>query len=155
VNSQLLASDQPQQVVESLCRKVTDHLDCHVFFNYLVDEASGRLRLNACAGIPDKTARQIQWLDYGGTVCGCVARDGQRIVAEQIQTGADPRTELVRSFGIQAYACHPLLDQNQVIGTLSFGSRSRRASGTSAASPQTTKSAVSLITSIKPRRTIG
>jgi GAF domain-containing protein len=96
-----------------------------VFFNYLVDEASGRLRLNACAGIPDETARQIQWLDYGGTVCGCVARDGQPIVAEQIQTGADPRTELVRSFGIQAYACHPLLDRNQVIGTLSFGSRTK------------------------------
>jgi PAS domain S-box-containing protein len=125
VNSQLLASDQPQQIVESLCRKVTDHLGCHVFFNYLVDEASGRLRLNAYAGVSDQTARQIQWLDYGGSVCGCVARDGQPIVAEQIQTGVDPRTELVRSFGIQAYACHPLLDQNQVIGTLSFGSRTK------------------------------
>jgi len=125
VTSQLLASDQPQQVVESLCRKVTDHLGCQVFFNYLVDEASGRLRLNACAGIPDETARRIAWLDYGGSVCGCVAQDGCRIVAEHIQTTPDPRTKLVRSFGIQAYACHPLLNQGQVIGTLSFGSRTK------------------------------
>ena len=125
VTSQLLASDQPQQVVESLCRKVTGHLGCHVFFNYLVDQSSGRLRLNASAGIPDQTARQIEWLEGDGTVCGCVACEGRRIVAEHIQTGTDPRTELVRSFGIQAYACHPLLNQGQVIGTLSFGSRTK------------------------------
>lgn len=125
VTSQLLASDQPQQVVESLCRRVTDHLGCQVFFNYLVDEASGRLRLNACAGIPDETARRIAWLDYGGSVCGCVAQDGCRIVAEHIQTTPDPRTKLVQSLGIQAYACHPLLNQGQVIGTLSFGSRTK------------------------------
>jgi PAS domain S-box-containing protein len=125
VTSQLLASDQPQQVVESLCRKVMDHLGCHAFFNYLVDDEPQRLRLNACAGIPEETARQIEWLDVGGAVCGCVARDGYRIVAEHIQTTVDPRTDLVRSLGIQAYACHPLIDQGQVIGTLSFGSRSK------------------------------
>ena len=52
-------------------------------------------------------------------------RDGCRIVAEHIQTTPDPRTDLVRGFGIQAYACHPLLNQGQVIGTLSFGSRTK------------------------------
>lgn len=129
VTAQLLASDQPQRVVESLCRKVTEHLGCHVFFNYLLDEASGRLHLNACAGIPDDTARQIEWLDCGAAVCGCVARDGHPIVVEQIQTSLDSRTGLVRSFGIQAYACHPLLNQGRVIGTLSFGSRTKPAFG--------------------------
>jgi len=58
-------------------------------------------------------------------VCGCVARDGCRIVAERVQTAGDPRCELVRSLDIQAYACHPLLDRGRVIGTLSFGSRTR------------------------------
>lgn len=52
-------SDQPQRVAESLCRKVSEHLGCQLFFNYLVDEASGRLHLNACAGIPDDAVRQI------------------------------------------------------------------------------------------------
>lgn len=123
VTSQLLASAQPQEIVEQLCRKVMDHLGCHVFFNFLVDEEAGRLRLNACAGIPEEMARGIQWLDFGVAVCGCVARDGQRMVAECVQTSTDVRTDLVRSFGVQAYACHPLLDQGKVIGTLSFGSR--------------------------------
>jgi PAS domain S-box-containing protein len=127
ITGELLAGDRPQEMVEVLCRKVMEHLDCHAFFNFLVDEQAGRLHLNACAGIPEEAARQIEWLDYGVAVCGCAARDGCRIVAEQIQTTPDPRTDLVRSYGIQAYACHPLLNQGQVIGTLSFGSRSKPA----------------------------
>ncbi len=125
VTSELLASDRPQAIVEVLCRRVMEHLDCQAFFNFLVDEQAGRLRLNACAGIPAEAAREIEWLDYGAAVCGCAARDGCRIVAENIQTTPDPRTDLARSYGIQAYACHPLLNQDRVIGTLSFGSRSK------------------------------
>ena len=123
----LLMSPAPQQIVNDLCRRVMEHLDCHVFFNFLVDEDAGRLHLNACAGIPDGTAREIEWLDLGVAVCGCVARDGCRLVVEDIQHSDDPRADLVRSFGVQAYACHPLLMQGKVIGTLSFGSRARPA----------------------------
>ena len=125
VASQLLASDKPQQIVESFCRKIMAQLDCHAFFNYLVDEQSGRLHLNGCAGVPEEVTRQIEWLDYGVAVCGCVARDACRIVAEHIQTTSDPRADLVRSCGLEAYACHPLVSQGEVIGTLSFGSRTK------------------------------
>ena len=123
--SRLLASDKPQQIVEELCLKVMAFLDCQAFFNFLVDEAAGRLHLNACAGIPPEAALEIEWLDFGVAVCGCAARDKARIVAENIPTTPDVRTELVKSFGIKAYACHPLMEQKRVIGTLSFGTRSR------------------------------
>ncbi len=125
VTSRLLMSDRPQEIVDDLCLRVMDFLDCHAFFNYLVNEDKGCLHLNACTGIPDEVAREIEWLDYGVAVCGCVARDGVQIVAENIPETPDPRTELVRSFGIKAYACHPLMSQGRVIGTLSFGTRSR------------------------------
>jgi PAS domain S-box-containing protein len=123
--SRLLAAEQPQQVVEDLCRKVMNYLDCNTFFNFLADDTAGRLHLNACAGIPADEARKIEWLDYGVAVCGCAAAEGQRIVAEDIFTTPDSRTELVKSYGIQAYACHPLLSTGRVIGTLSFGTRNR------------------------------
>ncbi|MCL5096219.1 MAG: MEDS domain-containing protein [Candidatus Omnitrophica bacterium] len=122
---ELLGSDSPQEVVESLCRKVMAFLDCQAFFNFLVDEEAGKLHLNACAGVPPEVARKIEWLDYGVAVCGCVARDGRRIVAEDNFHTPDPRTDLVKSYGIQAYACHPLLSQGKVLGTLSFGTRTR------------------------------
>jgi PAS domain S-box-containing protein len=123
---ELLQTREPQEVGDALCRKVMEHLDCHTFFNFLVDEAAGRLRLNACAGIPPEEARRIEWLDYGAAVCGCVAQDGLRIVAEHIPTTPDVRTELVKAYGIKTYACHPLLGiGGRVMGTLSFGTRSR------------------------------
>jgi len=31
----------------------------------------------------------------------------------------------LRHMGIRAYACHPLMEQNKVIGTLAFGSKSK------------------------------
>jgi PAS domain S-box-containing protein len=135
---QLLRADSPQRLVETLCRKVMVFLDCQVFFNFLIEAPAHtdgresaasspppRLHLNACAGISDAAARQIEWLDYGVAVCGCVARDGARIVAENIPETPDPRTELIKSFGIRAYACHPLVAHGRLLGTLSFGTRTR------------------------------
>jgi PAS domain S-box-containing protein len=121
----LLATQDPQSLVEELCRAVMGHLDCQVFFNYLVGQRAGRLHLNACAGVSAEQAREIEWLDYGSAVCGCAARDRKRIIAEDILNSADPRTALVKSFGIQAYCCHPLNIQDRLIGTLSFGTRTR------------------------------
>jgi len=101
------------------------HLDCQVFLNFLVDEAAGKLHLNACAGIPGEGAREIEWLDYGVGVCGCVARDAVRIVAEDILHTSDSRTNLFKPYGLQAYACHPLIAQGRLIGTLAFGTKTR------------------------------
>ncbi len=121
----LLSSTDAQSVIKELCTAVASHLRCDCFLNYLANESSGRLKLNACGGIPEEEARKIEWLDYGGSVCGCVALEGKRIVAEHIQQSVDTRTNLVRSFNIHAYACHPLMVEGKTIGTLSFGARNR------------------------------
>lgn len=121
----LLRADEPQAIVEDLCRDVMAYLDCQAFFNFLVDEKAGRLRLNACVGISEEEARAIEWLDYGVAVCGCVAQARQRIIAEDILHTPDVRTDLVKSYGIQAYCCHPLMAQDHLIGTLSFGTKTR------------------------------
>lgn len=121
----LLASDNPQGIVDELCRHVMTNLDCQAFFNFLVEEGVRKLHLNAYAGIPDEEAKKIEWLDFGVAVCGCAAREGERIVAEDIFNTPDVRTDLVKSYGIQAYACHPLKVADRVIGTLSFGTTTR------------------------------
>jgi K+-sensing histidine kinase KdpD len=122
---QLLASDSPQLVIEDLCHRVLAFLDCQVFFNFLVDEKAGRLHLNACGGVPPEEVPRFEWLDFGAAVCGCAAREAQRIVTENIRHTNDPRTELVKSLGVQAYAAFPLIAQQRVLGTLSFGLRER------------------------------
>ena len=123
---ELLYSTKPQKIINGLCESVMRHLDCQAFFNFLADETTGRLHLNACGGIPEEEAKKIEWLDYGVAVCGCAARDGNRIVAEHIPTTPDERTDLVKSYGIKAYACHPILGPaGKVMGTLSFGTKNR------------------------------
>jgi PAS domain S-box-containing protein len=122
----LLAADDPQAAVEDLCREVMEHLDCQAFFNFLPDANRGALHLNAWSGISEEDAARIEWLEYGAAVCGCVARDRARIIVENIQHTSDPRADLIRSYGIQAYCCHPLMTQGRLIGTLSFGTRTRR-----------------------------
>ncbi len=124
--NKLLHSTDPQKLVNSLCQKTMEYLDCDVFFNYLVNDEKQKLHLNACSGIPEETAREIEWLNYGIAICGCAALQAIRIVADDIQNTSDPRAELVKSFGVKAYACHPLFGENgKVLGTLSFGTKKR------------------------------
>ncbi|NPV89634.1 MAG: PAS domain S-box protein [Firmicutes bacterium] len=125
VASRLLSSEDPRAIIEELCHKTMDHLGCEVFFNYMEDREKGCLHLNAYAGLPGEEARKIEWLDYGSAVCGRVALDGQRIIVENIHKTSDPRMELVRSYGLMAYVCYPLKMVDRVIGTISFGTRSR------------------------------
>lgn len=123
--SKLLRSNSPQKVVNALCQKVLDFLECDAFFNYLTDDKIKRLHLNACGGIPKEDVGRMEWLDYGTGLCGCSARDGTRLVVEDVQETTDQYSALVRQFGIRAYACHPLIVQGKALGTLSFCTRNR------------------------------
>ncbi len=123
--ARLLEVGDPLSIVNELGREVMAELDCQVFFNFVAEEPAGKLRLNAYAGVLDEEARNIEYLEYGVAVCGSVARDGVPCVAENISSTFDPHTDLVKSYGIQAYACHPLLIAGNVIGTLSFGTKTR------------------------------
>ncbi len=121
----LLCSRTPREEIDSLCGKVMKFLDCHVFFNYLTEDHEEMMHLNACGGVSEQQREEIEYLPLGAAVCGCVVRDKCRIVSEHIQTTCDPRTELVKSMGIRAYACHPLLMHDKALGSLSFGTRTR------------------------------
>lgn len=124
VASRLLTSEDPQAVLEDLCRKTMDHLRCDLFLNYLVVEP-GCLRLNACAGIPGEGAGAIGMLEFDPAVCGCAAPEGRCTAAGNNPETCGPRYSLVRSCGVLALACSPLQVNNRVVGVLSFGSRSR------------------------------
>lgn len=124
IAGKLLLNNNPHKVVEEICKQVCQFIDCQYFFNYLVTD-SGRLHLNAWSGIDEPGAKRIEWLDANGSICGSVAHEGLKIIAEQVQQGDDPRAGLIKSFGVRAYACHPLLFHEEILGTLSFGTVNR------------------------------
>lgn len=121
----LLLRRDPEGVVQEIAEQVVFVLDCDVFLNYVIDDASGRLRLNACEGVDVDRMLEVAWLDKGEAVCGCVAVEGVPMVAEDVQASSDARAAFVRSLGIQAYACHPLRVDGTTMGTLSFGTKRR------------------------------
>ena len=105
VVTELLRNPDPQKVVHDLARKVMHYLDCQIFLNYLLDERTGRLHLNAYVGIPDDVAERIRCPDRGACVCGAVAENGERMVVEYIAASRDPHR--TRAFPrTPRYVCH-------------------------------------------------
>ncbi|MCC5637677.1 response regulator [Nostoc sp. CHAB 5844] len=121
----LLSTAQPLTLIGSLFRKLKDSLELDVYFNYLIDSDRNQLRLASYEGIPESVAREMEWLEYGQSVCGTTAQGQNQIVCAAIQNSHDPKTDLIRSLGITAYSCQPLIAQGHLFGTLSFGSRRR------------------------------
>jgi PAS domain S-box-containing protein len=112
-------------VIKDLCLKTMTHLDSQMFFNFTSNEKTGMLHLNTFAGVSNNDAMKVMSLNYGEGFCGCAARDKAPVVAENISAAPDPRTELILTYGIRAYACFPLMVRDKVIGTLAFGTRTR------------------------------
>ncbi len=123
--SRLLITDDPQKLINELCIRVMNYLECQVFFNFLIDGSTGKLQLNTYSGITAESAQKIEWIDYETTICGKAFLDIKRIIAENIQEIPDPIADHIKSLGIKAYACHPLLSPDLVIGTISFGTNNR------------------------------
>lgn len=121
----LHASNMPLRIIKKLCLKITDFLGCQLFINYIVDEKRKKLRMNDCWGLDDRMRKELEWIDYGHTLCGCAARDRTRVVVENIQHSTDTETEWYRTAGIRAFASHPLVEKDRVVGTLAFGSRTK------------------------------
>ena len=120
----LLSSQDPERIVRDLFPKVAAQLGVDTYFNYMVT-GDGRLTMHSCAGVSDHIAREIRHLQFGQAICGTVAQTRKPIVANDILHSDYDKAALVRGFGIQTYACHPLMSGSRLLGTLSFASRTR------------------------------
>lgn len=125
--AQLLSARDPETIVRELFPKVAAHLNVDTYFNFMVDETGRALRLHSSAGLPEEITRSFERLEFGQAICGTVAQQRQRIIATDIQHSDYDKAALVRSLGIQTYACHPLMAGQHLLGTLSFASRTRPA----------------------------
>jgi signal transduction histidine kinase len=121
----LIYKNNLKEIFDSLFQELAEYLDLDIYFNYMYQEPSHKLKLLNFHGVPDVKAKEIEWLDLGEAVCGTVAKTSKPMFAEHIQESMDPRVALVKSLGIQSYVCHPLLSYGKLIGTLSFGSSKR------------------------------
>ncbi|HKV07893.1 MAG TPA: ATP-binding protein [Thermoanaerobaculia bacterium] len=123
--ARLLLHERPRELLRDLFGEISRQLDLEVYFNFLVHPSGEHLVLDSFAGIPEDVAASLERLDFGQAVCGRVALEQKGQVVESVQGRCDGMTSLIRSFGIQAYFCHPLIARDRLLGTLSFGTRRR------------------------------
>ncbi|MEH1833697.1 MAG: PAS domain S-box protein [Nostoc sp.] len=121
----LLSSQQPVILIDSVYQKLKDQIGLDVYFNYLAEDNSQVMRLRSYSGISQQMAKEIECLAFGEAVCGHVALSRHPIAVENVQQSTEEKTELIRSLGINAYYAYPLIAQGRLLGTLSFGSRTR------------------------------
>ena len=119
----LLTAEDPDLMLRGLLDRIGKHIGVDAYFNYVVDDSGDALRLTSWQGISVEEARQITHLEFGQAVCGTVALHRRPIIATCIQQSDDVQVQLVKAFGIRAYACNPLLAGDRLLGTLSFASR--------------------------------
>lgn len=123
----LLHADDPNAMLPTLFAKIGPHLGLDTYFHFTVNDRGDALRLASCAGISEAMAQDFAQLEFGQAICGTAAVKRKPVAANFVQQSDDPKVEIVKELGIRAYACHPLMAGDELLGTLSFGSRSRDA----------------------------
>lgn len=117
----LLEMRDPVELLDELYDRVADKFGLELYFNYGVDPGGQYIRLRAHRGVSPEVAKSVETLEFGQSVCGVTARDLKPIVISNVQHTTDPMTELIRTLGVTAYACYPLIANGELLGTLSFG----------------------------------
>lgn len=121
----LITKDEPKDILDTLFNSLSVHLNLDIYFNYLLIEEEQKLKLMNYQGVSADTAEKLKWLEFGQAVCGNVALYQSSMVKEDISNSSEPMVQLIKNLGIKAYACHPLMAYDRLLGTLSFGSKTR------------------------------
>lgn len=126
--SLLAGRDPDKEVLPALYKTLAAERIVDGSLGFIVtDQQSTTMKLGFIKGFPEEMAQRCLTLDFGQAICGTVAKTRQPIHATNIQKNLDPLADLVRSAGMTAYACQPLVVGDKFYGTLSFASRSRNA----------------------------
>jgi PAS domain S-box-containing protein len=120
----LLTSEEPENMVRDLFPRVASSLKLDVYLNYVLEVGGQRLRLHSAGGLTEEQTRAFSVLEMGQAMCGKSAQTLLPVVETKLQQSTDPRAAALKSIGLDAYVCHPMLVGERLIGTLSFGSRS-------------------------------
>ncbi|HSQ04901.1 MAG TPA: ATP-binding protein, partial [Burkholderiales bacterium] len=124
----LLSADEPRTMLHRLFDRIAVHLGLDVYFNFTVNEAEGGMRLDSCTGLSDEATESIRRLGFDEeSVCGAVVQQRAGLVMTDVQHSDDPRVRFIKRLGIRLYVCNPLIAGERLLGTLSFGSRTRDA----------------------------
>jgi PAS domain S-box-containing protein len=121
----LLKSDDPRRVSRELFCKVAAHLDFDAYMLYLMDEDGSTFRLSAAGGLTPDAEESAQLLKRSGVPWIASWTQGQALIREFPEIQSDPSFEIGKTLGFHAYIVLPLVAGPDMLGFLSFATRSR------------------------------
>lgn len=117
--TRLLAAQRPQEVLREVFDELAGYLGVQIYLNYL-STGSGRLHLNAWHGLEETAIERIRDVEFGQTPCAQAAEERRRVVIHRVQGATDEKARMLKELGVRAYACHPLVVNESVTGTVAF-----------------------------------
>ncbi|WP_292874739.1 PAS domain S-box protein [Nostoc sp. NMS1] len=125
--SDLLSTERPLDLMNSLFSKLSAQMDLHFYFHYLIEthENQQKFRLVAWNGINDEVFQAIEYLEFNQGMCGLIAQERRQIVVNDVLNSTHPNAHILQALKITAYAGQPLIAQGKLLGVLSFASRTR------------------------------
>jgi len=125
--ARLIAGRDPDlEVMPALFQALKSEQIVDATLGFMVTEMNEGMKLAFVEGFDRAMVQRCLRLDFGQAICGTVASTGRSMHVSDIQNTLDPIADLVRSDGISAYACEPLMVGDRLLGTISFASRTRK-----------------------------
>lgn len=117
--------EDPEVLVRRLFLAVAEPMRLDFFVHYRYPGTGTRLDLGSAVGVAEDDLPRLSSMVLGEAVCGRVAQTRMASAHADVDRSEDEHLAVAASLGARSYASFPLLDGAELLGTLSFGSRSR------------------------------
>ncbi|MBX3735432.1 MAG: PAS domain S-box protein [Candidatus Didemnitutus sp.] len=125
ISRRLVVGDDPRSLVRGILADIARELECDMFANHMASASGNTLLLENYGGMTEELCGKLAVLDIGESLAGLVAQRKQPLVLADLPAVTLPQAQALIEVGLRAYCGQPLLVGDRLIGTITFGSRTR------------------------------
>jgi PAS domain S-box-containing protein len=122
---QSLIHNEHKQFLDYLFTSLSQIIEIDVFINFVFDEKLNMLTHYHSKGLSDQDIEQTRFLSLGESISGTVATTKKTITVDLVQSSDDPKLARIKELDIKAYVSLPIISFGKLLGTLSFGSKTK------------------------------
>ena len=120
---ELLHGPRPEAFLDFVFGRLATLIGVEAYDHHLPLPSGDGLVLSGASGFSDDELAQMKVEPPHGGICWQAASCRKPVVRNDIQETGDAPAQLMRGFGLTAYASFPLLTGDELIGTVAFGTR--------------------------------
>jgi signal transduction histidine kinase len=121
----LLKTDDPRRVSRDLFCKIAAYADFDTYLLYLIDSSDSLFRLSAVGGLSTEHEESVRVLTVDQVPWVTSAKEGQPLIRNYGEIQKGQTFAIGRKLGFRAYIVLPLITGSNLLGFLSFATRSR------------------------------